>query len=64
MRLRFQSRSRFLFTTCAILPALAAHGALAQQMSRGLEEIVVTATKRSAQSIQEIPISVQAVSGA
>ena len=45
----------------AVAAALApGHAALAQDSNHGLEEIVVTATKRST-SVQEIPASVQAI---
>lgn len=63
MRASFWPNSKLLFTTVVALPNLLGYSAFSQQMSRGLEEIVVTATKRSAASVQEIPISVQAVSG-
>lgn len=51
----------YLGRALLLLPValFAGHGAAAQ----GFEEIVVTATKRGAQNLQEIPLSVQAVSG-
>lgn len=53
----------FLFACTAIGLALAANAASAQEAAEngGLEEIIVTAQKRE-QSLQDVPISVTALS--
>lgn len=50
-------------STAAIAAALAASQAAAQSNEAVLEEILVTASKRGAQSIQEIPYSIQSLGG-
>lgn len=47
---------------CAAVGALLGTVATAQQQSGGLEEVVVTAQKRGEESLQRIPVTVQALS--
>ena len=46
--------------TCCLAVLMCGYGGLVQSQ---IEEIVVTATKRGDASIQDIPLSVQAISG-
>ena len=60
-RLRMGARAMLLVTASSL--AFTATSALAQDNDGVLEEIIVTAQKRGAQSIQDVPISMQAIGG-